>query len=621
MSAIPAELADAARLERTRRVASVLVFVAGAANLASAATPPMRAGLHLVLELEPLVVSQTAAALVALAALVLLSLARGVRRGQRQAWLVSSALLGGSALLHLVKGVELADSSLCLGVLLWLVAHRRSFTTAVDRPSRALALRGLLAGVALTTALATAAVEVSLLFDPDINPIPPQRAFAAVAERLAGFRTIPLPARLDDFLSPSLLAAGLGLACVALVLVSRPVVDRRRRAGNGSRTRARDLVRRHGAGTLDYFALRDDKQHFFDGETLVTYAVYGGVCLVSPDPIGPGAERARAWDRFCRFADSRGWCVAVLGAGDEWLETYRTAGMRDIYVGDEAIVDLSTFELDGGRSKGLRQAVNRIARNGYTVTFHDPGRCDPEVSAALREVMTKSRRGGRERGFSMTLGRLFDPEDVDLLIAVAHAPDGRPVAFCQYVPAPGIDGYSLDLMRRDDGEHPNGLLDFVIVSTIAHLRARGMRALGLNFATMRAVLAGEGEDCVRLRLTRWAVRRMSGSMQIESLWRFNAKYHPRWLGRHVVYRAPEHLPAVAVAIARAESFWELPVVGRFLAGERSRERPARGLERDMRPGRRDVRPRRRAAHRRLGSGVRHAATDGAARAGSVPRLP
>ncbi|MCU1494888.1 MAG: hypothetical protein JWO62_2652, partial [Acidimicrobiaceae bacterium] len=32
------------------------------------------------------------------------------------------------------------------------------------------------------------------------------------------------------------------------------------------------------------------------------------------------------------------------------------------------------------------------------------------------------------------------------------------------------------------------------------------------------------------------------------------------------YDAPEHLPAIAVAIARAESFWELPVIGRFLAG-------------------------------------------------------
>jgi lysylphosphatidylglycerol synthetase-like protein (DUF2156 family) len=295
---------------------------------------------------------------------------------------------------------------------------------------------------------------------------------------------------------------------------------------------------------------------------------------VSPDPIGPETDRTRAWTRFRRFADARGWTVAVLGAGSEWLPTYRVSGMHEMYVGDEAIVDVTSFDLAGGRSKGLRQAVNRIANRGYTATFHDPRTCGKGLEEALSSVMTKSRRGGKERGFSMTLGRLFNPDDKDLLIAVAHGPDGTPVAFCQYVPAPGIKGYSLDLMRRDDGDHPNGLVDFLVVSTIRHLRERGNKGLGLNFATMRAVLAGEGDSDASQRLKRWIVKQMSGSMQIESLWRFNAKYHPTWLARYVVYEAPELLPAVAVAIARAESFWELPIVGRLLvsASERTSAR-------------------------------------------------
>jgi lysylphosphatidylglycerol synthetase-like protein (DUF2156 family) len=119
-------------------------------------------------------------------------------------------------------------------------------------------------------------------------------------------------------------------------------------------------------------------------------------------------------------------------------------------------------------------------------------------------------------------------------------------------------------MRRDAGTHPNGLLDFVIVRTIEHLRQEGFEHLGLNFATMRAVLAGELGDGLVGRVERWALRRMSGSMQIESLWRFNAKFDPEWLPRYVVYDSPEHFVPVAFAIARAESFWELPVIGRWL---------------------------------------------------------
>ena len=53
-------------------------------------------------------------------------------------------------------------------------------------------------------------------------------------------------------------------------------------------------------------------------------------------------------------------------------------------------------------------------------------------------------------------------------------------------------------------------------------------------------------------------------MQIESLWRFNAKFDPRWLPRFVVWDSAEQSLAAALAIARAESIWELPVIGRFL---------------------------------------------------------
>jgi lysyl-tRNA synthetase class 2 len=54
-------------------------------------------------------------------------------------------------------------------------------------------------------------------------------------------------------------------------------------------------------------------------------------------------------------------------------------------------------------------------------------------------------------------------------------------------------------------------------------------------------------------------------MQIESLWRFNAKYDPDWRPRYAVYDTPEDLLPAALALARAESFWELPVLGRLLA--------------------------------------------------------
>ncbi len=554
-----------ARLQHVRRLSALGLAVIGIFDLVTAVLPPPQHQLSVLLHFLPLVVAQGAAVLLALCGLILMVLIRGLRRGQRQAWVLSCVVLLIAALLHMARGVDAIQCALSLALLAVLVAHRRKFRASIDQRTRRSVALLVAGGFAAMIALTTASVEALLAVDNDGRKLlPVHLAVLGAVERMVGIQTVVFPTRVNRFLSPTLLGVGLFLAAFAVLAISRPFVDRRQPTSEGSYQEARRVVSCHGGGTLDYFALRYDKRHHFAGNTLVTYAVHGGVCLVSPDPIGPPSERPEAWAAFCRFADARGWIVAVLGADGSQLPLYRRSGMRSLYIGDEAIVTLADFDLSGGHKKALRQAVHRIRRYGYHMSFHDPRHLDPQLSEQLRALMATSRRGENERGFSMTLGRLFDPNDAGLLLAVAHGPDGIPVAFCQFVPAPSIDGYSLDLMRRDRGDHPNGLIDFVLVSTIEHLHAQGMSALGLNFATMRSILANDAPATLGPRLLRWGLRRLSRSMQIESLWRFTAKYDPEWVGRYLVFGSVEHFLTVGLAVARAESFWELPVIGRFL---------------------------------------------------------
>jgi lysylphosphatidylglycerol synthetase-like protein (DUF2156 family) len=556
------------RSRRSRRLASVSIAIAGLLDVLSAVTPPLRSHLHLVREILPLGATQAAGALVAIAGLALLALARGVRRGQRRAWAISVALLASTLVLHIARGADVTAWVVSAAVLCVLVAYRAEFRGASDSASLRSAIVALVGGVLGITVATTVLAQITMVVHHDVDRPPIWTTGEAVAERLVGVQTIFLPTRLNDFLAPSLVTIGVALAAVALWLATRPVVDRHTK-GRVAEARARDIVKRHGAGTLDYFALRSDKKRFFHRDSMVAYAIYGGVCLVSPDPIGPPSERAQTWSAFRRFADSRGWVLAVMGASEDWLPLYRATGMHEIYIGDEAVVDVQRFSLAGGHMKGLRQAANRIAKYGYTVTFHDPSKLDPNVARELAGLMAQSRRGETERGFSMMLGRIFDPRDEGLLLCAVWAPDKSPAAMCQFVPALAIGGYSLDLMRRDRGEHPNGLIDFALVSTIEHLRKRGARGLSLNFAAMRSILDGERGDGVAQRVERWALKRMSSFLQIETLWRFNAKYDPSWIPRYIVYDTAEHLVPAVLAILRAESLWEVPVIGKMLgAAER-----------------------------------------------------
>ncbi len=564
------------RTRRVRRWGALFILLAGLINLVDAITPPLRNRLHLVSQFLPLQASIAANAVLAIIGLVLIGLGRGVLRGQRRAWLVSIALLAGTTALHLLAGVDGEESLITLGILVFLVINRRSFQARSDRASVRTAMLALVAGVVGVTVLTTTSIELFTHVSHDHATIPWPTAFAAVAERLVGFTAVPLPIKADRFLSPLLLVLGVMLVIVVLYLLTRPVVDRRMVSGRAAELRARDVVRRHGMSTLDYFALRSDKRWYFHRDSMVAYAVYGGICLISPDPIGPVNERHQVWEAFRHFAQEQGWIVAIMGAGQEWLPIYRESGMHNIYLGDEAVVNVQEFSLAGKAMKGLRQAHNRVANKGYTVSFHDPARLESSLADELTQLMSLSRQGEHERGFSMMLGRIFDPRDSDLLLVVVRDPEGRAVAMCQFVPAPGIHGYSLDLMRRDPGEHPNGLIDFALCSTIEHLRLEGAVGLSLNFAAMRSTLAGDRGDGTVQRAERWILKRLSNFAQIESLWKFNAKYEPEWLARYVVYDTAEHLAPVAMAILRAESLWEIPVLGRLLsAGAERRMQAAR----------------------------------------------
>ncbi|MDA8026208.1 MAG: phosphatidylglycerol lysyltransferase domain-containing protein [Actinomycetota bacterium] len=554
-------------LARPRRLISLAVFAVGVIDLISTLAPPFHVRLRLITEFLPISIPVLANAIAAMESIGLIALSSGLRRGQRSAFILTLALASTMVATNLIKGADVEESILTLILTVSLIASRRSFRAPTNRESLAKGLLRIPIFWLLVALAATATLKVELSIFSRRSNLSLPRTFEAVIQRMFGIQSVPLPHVINEFLTPSLVVASLSLFALLVFRGFRPVVEigvSKYSLSHRSNQNAKEVVTKYSSSTLDYFALRDDKVYFFAYSCVIAYAVIGTVALVSPDPIGPPATSKQAWNSFRTFVANKGWNIAVLGAGEEWLATYGASGLRSIYIGDEAVVEVENFTLAGNRNKSMRQAVNRMRNHGYSIKFANPAELDEVTQNQLLDVLTKSRRGGVERGFSMTLGRFLDERDDNLLLTICLGPTGDVVGFCQWVPAPGIEGFSLDLMRRDLGEHPNGLTDLMVVATIEHLKDLGCKGLSLNFATMRAIIAGDGEDALSTRVERWFLKRLSDTMQIESLWRFNSKFSPTWLPRYLVYESPDTLPQVAIAIARAESFWELPIIGKFL---------------------------------------------------------
>jgi lysyl-tRNA synthetase class 2 len=162
-----------------------------------------------------------------------------------------------------------------------------------------------------------------------------------------------------------------------------------------------------------------------------------------------------------------------------------------------------------------------------------------------------------ERGFSMALGRFGDPVDGDC-VAVTAEKDGRLAAVLHFVPW-GSDGLSLDLMRRDRAADA-GLNELMIVAALRAAPDLGVGRLSLNFSVFRSALERGGRLGAGPILRAWRAALLVASrwFQIESLYRFNAKFRPVWEPRFVCYRGAGDMPRVAIAALEAEAFLVWP---------------------------------------------------------------
>src|SRR5205807_2526159 len=116
-------------------------------------------------------------------------------------------------------------------------------------------------------------------------------------------------------------------------------------------------------------------------------------------------------------------------------------------------------------------------------------------------------------------------------------------------------GLSLDLMRRDR-EAENGLNEFMVAELVAASGRLGVHRVSLNFAMFRAVFE-EGSRIGAgpvLRLWRGVLGVASRFFQLESLYRSNVKYGPRWMPRFLCYQRTRQLPRITLVAGAAEGF-------------------------------------------------------------------
>ncbi|GAB2761512.1 bifunctional lysylphosphatidylglycerol synthetase/lysine--tRNA ligase LysX [Streptomyces bullii] len=521
---------------------------------------PLRALLRPAVRVLNLLIVPVSANLAYAVFLFLLAAATAARK--KVAWWLVAVYLG---LLVLTDAVAAAFGeytwsvpSLAVGALalVLLVVARREFYAASRRGAVRRALGVLLGGLVLGILLGWGLVE---LFP---GTLPRGQRLAWAADRVCGAL---VPGDSFDGRPPRPLPFLLGLFGALALLNAAATLFRSQRmeaALHGDEeARIRALLRAYGdQDSLGYFATRRDKAVVFSpsGKAAVTYRVEAGVCLGSGDPVGDREAWPHAIAAWLDRARRHAWVPAVMGASEEGARAYVRAGLGALQLGDEAIVHVPDFDLDGRDMRVTRQAVHRVRRTGATCRIRRHATLTEEEMRQIVDRADTWRDTETERGFSMALDRLGDPADGDCLLVEARDRDGRLLALLSFVPWGG-DGVSLDLMRRDRTA-PNGVTEFMVAELCAAAPKLGIRRISLNFAVFRSVFeegARIGAGPV-LRLWRRLLLFLSKWWQLEALYRSNAKYRPEWYPRFLCYADAASLARVGLASAIAEGFVSVP---------------------------------------------------------------
>ena len=483
-----------------------------------------------------------------------LALALGLWRRKRLAWALSIMTFAVALLVQVAFVHHPWGAAASLVILVVLVIGRRRFDV------RSAPIWGRLAIFTIVSVAGLAFVS-GLLGSRAADPW-------SAAESVLGGIVVWIAAALgvDDGArtqvlhesAPAILSTATGVVLLVarlLILVTavgelNPAPDRPPRPGDVADALA--VLRREGRGALLPFQGAPSMSLYLSrsGRTVIAHARAGRMDVVLGDPIGSPSDFAAAMSEFVEDARLADHAVAVYQATAEARDILRGSGFHRIFqIGQEAVVDLATFGLDGSRRANLRHTVTRFHRDGATIRWFALGLDDvtlAELGDQLAGVdVAWQRKAGPKLGFTINSFRRGDLRTTPIAISLDGS--GRVVAFVTFQATGADGGYVVDLIRRLPGSVPGAVETCVAEAAIA-MRDAGATRLSLGLAPIH------GLDAHRGPLEERAIRVATGAVarwyDVDSLAFFKAKFDPTWEPRYVAARHRRDALVVSVALLR-----------------------------------------------------------------------
>ncbi len=531
-----------------RIIPAMLLFSLGIINIVSVLTPAISERVMWLKDFLPIDAMEVSNYFVLVLGLILLVTASFMLKGLRSAWWVAVFLTIISCLGNLTKAADYEEAIMALFVLAVLIYTRKDYYIKNNPKLRTVGIQ--------TAALSIVAVMIYSVigfyfldkkhFDLDFSLWQSVRYALQNYFLVGSSDLVPVDPFASKFLLTINVSGFLSLAFLFYTLI-RPYILKNIPTKE-ELERPNRLVKEYGNSSLDYFKTYQDKMVFEpEGlEAFISYRIAGNFAVVLENPIADNPETMKECIRlFDGFCYENGLKCFYYRVPEESLPIYRSLKKKSMFLGQEGVVDLNKFSLEGGGRKSIRNAISKVKDRGYKIVFHFP----PIKDGQLQKI--KSVSGDwlydTERSEIIFSQGMFDWEELkQQIILTVENSEEKVVAFLNIIPDYVKDESTYDLLRKTS-DAPNGVMDFILVEMLNYLKTQGFETVNLGFAPMSGL-----KDPTRFseKSIKFAYEKIRSFSHYKGMREYKEKFATIWYNKYLIYDHDYDLMQIPTALSK-----------------------------------------------------------------------
>ncbi|MGY3052169.1 phosphatidylglycerol lysyltransferase [Pedobacter sp. UYEF25] len=530
-----------------RILPAVVILVLGVVNIVSAVSPAIPARLRLVRDILPENIIITSNALVMVTGLIFILISIFLLMGSKRAWYVAFSLTILSIIGHLLKAADYEEALLAAVAGVSLLYTKTNYKLKPN--PKFVTISYFIFIYAIGAVFLYGVLGFYFIndrhFGVDFTFVQSLKAVLKVIFFIDDKALVPLTPFGHRFEESIYLASG----SVILFIVFSVFKPYFTKPYNTEREfeEAEALVKQNGCSALDYFKTYPDKFIHFNGDksAFISFKVTRHFAIVLEDPVAANVEdKLLMINQFEAWCKETGFIAAYYRVPEESLCFYTSIKKKFIPIGEEAVLNLRSFTLDGGKMKTTRSAINRLTGDGYVFKAYS----GPQKEGLLQKLQTVSEQWLKDLGqeeVAFTQG-VFDSSILkhQTILTIEDA-EKKVYAFLNLIPDYAPNEATYDLIRKAT-DAPNGVLDMLLGKTFLYLKEQGFDAVNMGLAPLSGI---DGVDLTQ-KTIKYAYEHLRVFAQFKGLRKYKEKFYPTWNKKYLVYSHQYHLLQVPNALKR-----------------------------------------------------------------------